>query len=81
MKLNWDKFEKQVVGNFQIINKGLDELVLLEKYEEAKIFVDKRDEIYKMVANKIITFGAYTTTINNAYKILGYENPNTKYLK
>jgi len=78
--LNWDKYELTTTLGFRKLNDTIDDMVSLEYYEDAKELVKERHKMYKAFSYKVERFGAYNTTIKNVYNILGYDNPNFKYL-
>jgi len=79
--INWQKYEHGIVLGFQSYNETIDLLVAGELYKDAARAVKDRANMYKNVSAKIDRFGAYQYVINDAYKILGYENPDTLYLE
>jgi hypothetical protein len=78
--LNWDKYELSMTLGFRKMNNHIDDLIDIEYYEDAKQIVWERHKMYKAFSDRVERFNAYTTTINRVYNILGYDNPNVKYL-
>ena len=77
MQFNWQKFEKRIVKDLQDINETIDVLVANYLYEDAMDLYLHQKRVLKNIYDKMETFGAYNKTIDNAYKILGYDKDDT----